>query len=63
MAADRTTLDLVRDPVHDPGVEEAKRRADAVAGAARKPLVIAGGRIRIGTAGWTDPTLTAPGVF
>jgi uncharacterized protein YecE (DUF72 family) len=22
-----------------------------------------GGRIRIGTAGWTDPTLTAPGVF
>ena len=22
-----------------------------------------GGRIRVGTAGWTDPTLTAPGVF
>jgi uncharacterized protein YecE (DUF72 family) len=35
-----------------------------VAGAARRPLAMGGGgRIRIGTAGWTDPTLTAPGVF
>jgi uncharacterized protein YecE (DUF72 family) len=63
MAADRTTLPLHRDPVHDPGVEEAKRRAEAVRGAARRPLALAGGRVRIGTAGWTDPTLTAPGVF
>jgi uncharacterized protein YecE (DUF72 family) len=64
MTAEATTLDLPRDPIHDPGPEEAKRRAGAVAGSARLPLTVGErGRIRIGTAGWTDPTLTAPGVF
>lgn len=64
MPADRTSLALQRDAVHDPGPEVARERAEFVAGSARQPLVIgAGGPIRIGTASWTDPTLTAPGVF
>jgi uncharacterized protein YecE (DUF72 family) len=65
---DRQTSDrsppLHHDPVHDPGPADARRRADALP--QRKATVITpagGGRIRIGTAGWTDPTLTAPGVF
>ncbi|HEX6630900.1 MAG TPA: DUF72 domain-containing protein [Gemmatimonadaceae bacterium] len=52
------------DPAHDPGVDAARARA-AATGLAGTPVLTApgGGRIRIGTAGWTDPTLTAPGVF
>ena len=64
MTAERTRLDLHHDPLHDPGAEEARARADAVAGSARRPVRTgAGGPIRIGTASWTDPTLLAPGVF
>jgi uncharacterized protein YecE (DUF72 family) len=49
---------------HDPGSEVAAERAAAVADAAAVPLVTrAGSTIRIGTASWTDPTMTAPGVF
>lgn len=49
---------------HDPGVVVAGERAESVAGAAREALTTAGGTtIRIGTASWTDPTMTAPGVF
>lgn len=48
---------------HDPGPEAAGRRGDEHATAARKPLTISGGSVRIGTASWTDPTMTAPGVF
>jgi uncharacterized protein YecE (DUF72 family) len=49
---------------HDPGAGPAGERAAAVAGAARDPIQTAnGGTIRIGTASWTDPTMTAPGVF
>jgi uncharacterized protein YecE (DUF72 family) len=49
---------------HDPGPDVAGERALAVAGAAAMPLVTAAGAtIRIGTASWTDPTMTAPGVF
>jgi uncharacterized protein YecE (DUF72 family) len=49
---------------HDPGPESAGERALAVAGAAAQPLVTSSGAtIRIGTASWTDPTMTAPGVF
>jgi uncharacterized protein YecE (DUF72 family) len=48
----------------DPGAEEANRRAAAVERAASLPLSLPGGHtIRIGTASWTDPTMTAPGVF
>lgn len=49
---------------HDPGVEVARERAGADWAAAPPLLTVpGGGRIRIGTAGWTDPTLTAAGVF
>jgi uncharacterized protein YecE (DUF72 family) len=52
------------DPAHDPGVAEAGERAET-AGMPSAVIVDAGGghTIRVGTAGWTDPTLTAAGVF
>ena len=51
-------------PLHDPGFAGARERAEQM-GADRAPIVNlpSGGQIRVGTAGWTDPTLTAPGVF
>jgi uncharacterized protein YecE (DUF72 family) len=48
---------------HDPGAEAANRRAKKVAEAAVEPLSIGQASVRIGTASWTDPTMTAPGVF
>ena len=49
---------------HDPGSDVAGERAAAVQHAASVPLTTpAGTTIRIGTASWTDPTMTAPGVF
>src|ERR1035437_6404349 len=49
---------------HDPGTDVAAERAAAVRQAASVPLTTrAGTTIRIGTASWTDPTMTAPGVF
>jgi uncharacterized protein YecE (DUF72 family) len=49
---------------HDPGPDVAGERAIAVERAAIMPLTTPGGAtIRIGTASWTDPTMTAPGVF
>jgi uncharacterized protein YecE (DUF72 family) len=48
---------------HDPGVEEALRRAEESGYAARSPIRVAKGEVRFGTASWTDPTMTAPGVF
>jgi uncharacterized protein YecE (DUF72 family) len=48
---------------HDPGPDEAARRGEAHVEAARQPLRIGGASVRIGTASWTDPTMTAPGVF
>lgn len=48
------------DPTHDPGFDSASRRARAT-GVER--AAVANGKILVGTAGWTDPTLTAPGVF
>jgi uncharacterized protein YecE (DUF72 family) len=54
----------MRMPASDPGVEAAGERAALVpADAALARELPGGGTIRIGTAGWTDPTLTAPGVF
>jgi len=53
----------VHDP-HDPGSDAAGDRAADVATAAVEPIEVpGGGRIRIGTASWTDPTMTAAGVF
>jgi uncharacterized protein YecE (DUF72 family) len=47
--------------VHDPGTEAAAARAGGVAEPA--PIRRRGAEIRVGTAGWTDRTLTAAGVF
>ena len=57
-------LDPSRRNPHDPGPAEAGERAMAVERAAGIPLTTrAGSTIRLGTASWTDPTMTAPGVF
>jgi uncharacterized protein YecE (DUF72 family) len=49
---------------HDPGPDAAGGRALVVEHSAREPLVTPGGTtVRLGTASWTDPTMTAPGVF
>ncbi len=48
---------------HDPGPEAAAVLAEEVADAARAPLHVGDATVRIGTASWTDPTMTRPGVF
>ncbi|HEX8940326.1 MAG TPA: DUF72 domain-containing protein [Candidatus Limnocylindrales bacterium] len=49
---------------HDPGPEAAAERLAGIEDAAAVPITLpVGGTIRIGTASWTDPTMTAPGVF
>src|SRR3954463_2896552 len=63
-AEHRTAEDL--DPAHDPGPDLARERIDAAGleAAAPEPLQgPEGHRIRVGTASWTDPTMTASGVF
>ena len=52
------------DARHDPGTAEGIARADA-AGLERVPVLRAssGARILAGVASWTDPSMTAPGVF
>jgi uncharacterized protein YecE (DUF72 family) len=60
----RTAEDL--DRAHDPGPDAARARLEeaALEEAATEPLETADGhRIRVGTASWTDPTMTAAGVF
>ncbi|MGH7617206.1 MAG: DUF72 domain-containing protein [Gemmatimonadaceae bacterium] len=49
------------DTAHDPGTSAAAERAAAIESA--PPVRVNGGEIRVGTAGWTDRTLTARGVF
>src|SRR5207247_9593929 len=48
---------------HDPGVEPARKRSEEAGDAAHTPVQIGEGKVRLGTASWTDPTMTAPGVF
>jgi uncharacterized protein YecE (DUF72 family) len=49
---------------HDPGPDISGRRAADVMDAATHPIEIEGGAtVRIGTASWTDPTMTAGTVF
>src|SRR5438552_3594432 len=49
---------------HDPGFEAAGALASPLAGRAGRPVrVSGGGEVRVGTASWTDPTMTAKGVF
>lgn len=52
-----------RPTTHDPGIDAATRRADALADVNAGPITIGKAEVRIGTAGWTDPTLTKRGVF
>lgn len=49
------------DARHDPGPERARSRAESLGPVGR--IEVEGAEVRIGTAGWTDRTLTAPGVF
>src|SRR6187200_3418358 len=63
-AEHRTADDL--DTTHDPGPDVARDRLEkaAIDDAATEPLQgPTGHRIRVGTASWTDPTMTASGVF
>jgi uncharacterized protein YecE (DUF72 family) len=48
---------------HDPGVEAGRDRAAEAGEAAQGPVQVGKGKARFGTASWTDPTMTAPGVF
>ena len=54
---------MARVDPHDPGVEIAKKRTEGADGAAQGPIKVDKGKVRFGTASWTDPTMTAPGVF
>jgi uncharacterized protein YecE (DUF72 family) len=63
-AQHRTAEDL--DQTHDPGPDAARARLETASldESATEPLETPGGhRIRVGTASWTDPTMTAAGVF
>ena len=52
------------DSAHDPGPASARGRADLLGDVAPGPIETATGtRVLVGTAGWTDRTLTASGVF
>ena len=52
------------DALHDPGPDAAQERMEGIDDAAVEPIPApSGGNIRIGTASWTDPTMTASGVF
>jgi uncharacterized protein YecE (DUF72 family) len=49
---------------HDPGPEVAGRRGARAGDSAVEPITLPEGAIvRVGTASWTDPTMTAGGVF
>jgi uncharacterized protein YecE (DUF72 family) len=48
---------------HDPGPDAGRRRGEEAAEAARRPIRVGKGKVRFGTASWTDPTMTVPGVF
>lgn len=49
---------------HDPGADAANDRARPIETVAAEPIdAPAGSRILVGTASWTDPTMTASGVF
>jgi uncharacterized protein YecE (DUF72 family) len=48
---------------HDPGAAAAAERAATVLDAAVNPIQLGRGSVRVGTASWTDPTMTAGTVF
>lgn len=49
--------------IHDPGVDVARARAERVDRPPVTHLSTPAGDVRVGIASWTDPTMTAPGVF
>src|SRR5262245_20157851 len=58
-----TTLAEI-DRAHDPGPDAANDRSRPLEDVAAEPIEAkGGGRILVGTASWTDPTMTAAGVF
>jgi uncharacterized protein YecE (DUF72 family) len=49
---------------HDPGAKAAEQAGAWASNAGREPVKLpGGGKVLVGTASWTDPTMTAPGVF
>jgi uncharacterized protein YecE (DUF72 family) len=54
---------MARVAAHDPGVDVARKRAEEAGDVAAKPIRVGKGDVRFGTASWTDPTMTVPGVF
>ena len=54
---------MARTDPHDPGVEVARRHSEDAGDTARTPVKVGRGEARFGTASWTDPTMTAAGVF
>jgi uncharacterized protein YecE (DUF72 family) len=55
---------MARVDPHDPGPDVAGKRAKDVLDAAVEPIALDGGAsVRVGTASWTDPTMTAGTVF
>lgn len=66
-ADQRTSSDPARDQppaAHDPGPDVAGYRAAEIMAAAAEPIELSdGATVRIGTASWTDPTMTTGTVF
>ncbi len=56
------TLTLI-DHDHDPGPDAASARVAELEQVAAVPIETGGSRVLVGTASWTDPTMTAAGVF
>jgi uncharacterized protein YecE (DUF72 family) len=62
--ASLVTTETAIDRDHDPGPDAANDRARPLETVAAEPIETKdGGRILVGTASWTDPTMTAAGVF
>ena len=60
----RTSAPSTSDPLHDPGAFAARDRERRVAHDTPRGLASPNGAlVRLGVAGWTDPSLTEPGVF
>jgi uncharacterized protein YecE (DUF72 family) len=51
------------DPAHDPGPDRAAARVAGMDMVAAEPIAVGEHRVMVGTASWTDPTMTVPGVF
>ena len=54
---------MPKSDAHDPGVEAGRSRAEEAGDHSARPIEAGKGKVRFGTASWTDPTMTAPGVF